>query len=145
MMLTRFTNLIRPVTLVVAIAGVLLADMLAGCSRFGETGATAGIRQTKFPGQYTAGGETSGRIMARSAGAAKTARLTDSATRSSQESTRGQAPSGSVAGTPGIPEGSGGTTSGAEMGGTTPGAAATKVAPPSGGGNPAIPAHITGK
>lgn len=91
---------------------------LAGCDR--GTSASDGVRQTHFPGAVTAGGGTSGEVMARSVASAK-----------SDEGRRGQAatPSGSVSGTPGIPEGAGGTVSGPAMGATTQGAAGTKAAP----------------
>ena len=117
----------------------LAAIALPGCKR-PDTGSAQSIRQTGFPGQLSAGGETSGRIIARTAKAA----ATDPAVAPSQapqEGTRGQSPTGSVAGTPGIPEGSGGTTSGAEMGGTTPSAAATRVAPAPGGATPTVPSQ----
>lgn len=129
----------------VVIASILLTGLLGGCNRSSTGDATAGIRQTNFPGQFTAGGETSGRIMARNASTAKTSPTTDSATQSPQEGSRGQSPSGNVAGTPGIPEGAGGTTSGTSLGGTSVGAAATKAAPSPGNGTPAIPDHALQK
>ena len=70
---------------------------LAGCDR-GHTNPKDGIIQTKFPGQVTAGGLTSGQIMARS---------------SKPETNAAYA-----GGTPGIAGGSGGNTGGAAMGGT---------------------------
>ena len=122
---------------------VLAALTLPGCDR-SNTATAQGIRQTGFPGQVSAGGETGGRIIAR---AAKTAPSTPAvvATQAPQEGTRGQSPTGSVAGTPSIPEGSGGTTSGAEMGGTTPSAAATRQAPAPGGGAPTVPSQESRK
>lgn len=77
--------------------GALACAMLAGCDR-GYTSATAGIEQTKFPGQVTAGGLTSGQIMARSAKPETNAAYSG--------------------GTPGIAGGSGGNTAGAALGGT---------------------------
>ena len=71
--------------------------MLAGCDR-GHADAQEGVIQTKFPGQVTAGGLTSGQVMARS---------------SKPETNAAYA-----GGTPGIAGGSGGTTGGAALGGT---------------------------
>lgn len=81
---------------------------LGGCQRGQEPAAEAksGIVQTKFPGDFTSGGATSGQVMSQSASAAG---------------------SGNPSGTPGIPQGSGGNTGGAAMGGTTGG-----TAPPGG-------------
>ena len=101
-----------------AALGCALLLGLAGCGR-GPSSAADGVRQTHFPGAVTAGGGTSGEVMARAVAGAK-----------SGEGGRGQAaPGGSVSGTPGIPEGAGGTTSGPAMGATTQGAAGTKAAP----------------
>lgn len=73
--------------------------LLAACERDGaQTVSDAGIRQTAFPGQVTAGGGTSGAVMAR------TARPETDATY--------------AGGTPGIAGGSGGTTGGAATAGT---------------------------
>ena len=113
---------------------MLLVALLAGCDRGG--GGDGDVRQTKFPGQVTSGGLTSGEVMAQSA--QKQAPAAQGAN-AGQEALRGQAPAGSVAGTPSIPEGAGGTASGAQMGGTTPGAAASQAAPPPGGDSPALP------
>ena len=129
-----------------ALAGIgsawLVAMALAGCGRADVTAANHGIRQTGFPGQITAGGDTSGRVLARNAPAAPAAPApAASSSQAPQETARGQSTTGSVAGTPSIGEGSGGTTSGAEMGGTTPGAAATKSAPGPGGAAPSVPAQ----
>lgn len=87
-----------------ALSGLL---MLGAC---GERAATSRSEagQTGFPGQLAAGSKTSGEIMERS-----------------REATKSQMPSG----TPGIPEGAGGTTSGPAMGGTSPGAAVAGDAP----------------
>lgn len=70
---------------------------LTGCSR-GQADAKDGVIQTKFPGQVSSGGMTSGQIMARS---------------SKPETNAAYA-----GGTPGIAGGSGGNTGGAAMGGT---------------------------
>ena len=87
-----------------ALAAVLLA---AGCTeRHGISPGT--VAQTKFPGQLAAGGAASGEIMQR----------TKQASSSSMPS-----------GTPGIPEGAGGNTSGPAMGGTSPNAAVAGNAP----------------
>ena len=91
------TGMSRP-----AIAGAVSAlaalAVLAGCDR-GPTGAAHGVVQTKYPGQVSAGGATSGQIMARSA--------------------RPETDATYAGGTPGIAGGSGGNTSGAETGGRT--------------------------
>ena len=80
------------------VLGVLAACLgMAGCDR-GHTNPKDGVIQTKFPGQVTAGGLTSGQVMARS---------------SKPETNAAYA-----GGTPGIAGGSGGTTGGAAMGGT---------------------------
>ena len=70
---------------------------LAGCDR-GHTDAKDGVMQTKFPGQVTAGGLTSGQVMARTS--------------------KPQTDATYAGGTPGIAGGSGGTTGGAALGGT---------------------------
>ena len=75
-----------------------LALLTVGCSR-NTAPASDGVIQTKFPGQVTAGGGTSGEIIARSS------RPVTDATY--------------AGGTPGIAGGAGGNTSGAETGGTT--------------------------
>jgi hypothetical protein len=79
-------------------AVALLACTLAGCDR-GQAPAANRVIQTKYPGQVSSGGMTSGQIMAR------TARPETDATY--------------AGGTPGIAGGSGGNTSGAEIGGAT--------------------------
>jgi hypothetical protein len=66
------------------------------------------VRQTNFPGQLAAGGKSSGEVMQQKG-----------------EGVRSSMPSG----TPGIPQGAGGTTSGPAMGGTTPGSATAGNAP----------------
>lgn len=87
-----------------ALSGLLL---LGAC---GERAASnrSDVKQTGFPGHLAAGSKSSGEIMERS-----------------REAIKSQMPSG----TPGIPEGAGGTTSGPAMGGTSPGAAVAGDAP----------------
>jgi hypothetical protein len=70
---------------------------LAGCDR-GHTSAKEGVIQTKFPGQVTAGGGSSGQVLARSA--------------------KPETNAAYAGGTPGIAGGSGGNTGGAALGGT---------------------------
>jgi hypothetical protein len=79
--------------------GMSLLLGLAACDG-SDPGPAAG--QTKFPGQISAGGGTSGEVMARAGAMSNTP---------------------DPSGTPGIPQGSGGNTGGAAMGGTTGGAA----------------------
>ena len=74
-----------------------LAVLASGCDR-GRNPSVGGIEQTKYPGQVSAGGRTAGAIIA------STAKPVTDATY--------------AGGTPGIAGGSGGTTSGAETGGT---------------------------
>jgi hypothetical protein len=69
----------------------------AGCERRHEESA-GGVIQTRFPGQVTAGGGTSGQVLARNAPPTTDATY--------------------AGGTPGIAGGSGGTTGGAATGGT---------------------------
>jgi hypothetical protein len=77
-----------------ALAAAMLLGM-ASCTRHRPS--TAGVRQTGFPGQVTAGGGTSGEVLARA----------------------GRATQGKYAGgTPGIAGGSGGNTGGVATGGT---------------------------
>lgn len=146
--------------LIVCTSGLSVACNQSG-SGAGAHVASNGVRQTKFPGQITAGGTSSGEVMtnARSAPVSKDSaggqgipRASGDTTGSvnmgsaqggdkSQEGLRGQAPAGGgVRGTPGIPEGSGGTPSGAEMGGTTSGAAATQIGPAPNTALPSVPA-----
>jgi hypothetical protein len=87
-----------------ALSSVLLGS-ITGCTNRPDASSDTGVRQTHFPGEVTAGGGTSGEVMERS---------------------KKVASSGAPSGTPGIPEGSEGNTSGAALGGTTSGAAATK-------------------
>ncbi|WP_019142655.1 hypothetical protein [Noviherbaspirillum massiliense] len=93
-----------------ALAGctICLLAALAGCSK--DEGGSPGSKsaQTHFPGMVTAGGGTSGEVMAQA------------------KQTTVQ---GNPSGTPGIPEGAQGNPSGAAMGGTTQGAAASKTEP----------------
>lgn len=133
-----------------AIPITLLLSLTACSDQESEIGA----RQTNFPGQVTAGGGTSGEVLARNGalknnpdpsgtpgipqgaggntgGAAMggTTSATGGPTGSSKEGIRGQSTTGDASGTPSIPEGAGGNPSGAAMGGTTSGAAATQIAP----------------
>lgn len=82
-----------------ALAAPLVGIMLlaSACDR-GNTPKVGGVNQTKYPGQVSAGGATSGAIIA------ATAKPVTDATY--------------AGGTPGIAGGSGGTTSGAEKAGT---------------------------
>ena len=79
-------------------AMALATFLLPACDR-GQAPAANGVIQTKYPGQVSSGGLTSGQLMAR------TARPETDATY--------------AGGTPGIAGGSGGNTSGAETGGET--------------------------
>lgn len=87
-----------PATVLRLLLSLGLALSAAACSPQQETGSAAGasIRQTQFPGQVSAGGATSGQLMSQ-AGKIKDEPETE--------------------GTPGIPQGSGGNTGGAAMGG----------------------------
>jgi hypothetical protein len=77
----------------IALAACLV--LLAGC---GDRGAVRdGVAQTRLPGHVTAGGGTSGQVIARTGAAAGT----------------------QPAGTPGIPQGAGGNPGGTALGGTT--------------------------
>lgn len=80
----------------ILIPAVVLA-LLAGCER-GRNPSVGGIEQTKYPGQVSSGGRTSGAIIA------STAKPVTDATY--------------AGGTPGIAGGSGGNTSGAATAGT---------------------------
>ena len=88
--------------------GLLLPVFLVACDREDGAASDTGARQSRFPGQVSAGGGTSGEVMARNKGVADTP---------------------DPSGTPGIPQGSGGTTSGAAMGGTTGGEPGSTDAP----------------
>jgi hypothetical protein len=97
--------MVKKAAALLAISSALLGS-IAGCAdRRDASSSDTGIRQTHFPGEVTAGGGTSGEVMERS---------------------KKVASSGAPSGTPGIPEGSGGNTGGAALGGTTSPAAATK-------------------
>lgn len=79
-----------------AVAVALSASVLAGCE--GKPGAAShGVVQTGYPGQVSAGGATSGQILARNA--------------------KPETDATYAGGTPGIAGGAGGNTSGAETGG----------------------------
>jgi len=83
------------------IAAAIACAVLAACSppeRGGASRDAAAIAKTEFPGQLTAGGGTSGEVMARA-------------------QTSGANPS--EAGTPGIPQGAEGNVGGTAPGGTT--------------------------
>lgn len=83
----------------IVVTACALAVLAAGCDRGARSTqpAAEGVRQTKFPGQVTAGGSTSGAVIA------ATQRATDASY---------------AGGTPGIAGGAGGTTGGAKLGGT---------------------------
>src|SRR5437763_6251676 len=86
----------KPSTLLIQAGGAALAVvLLAGCNRHGD----AAQLQTHFPGMVTAGGHTSGEVMAANGG----------------NKTNG----GYAGGTPGIAGGAGGNTAGAGTGGST--------------------------
>jgi hypothetical protein len=85
----------HPISPCAAVA--VLCALLTACQR-DEAPAAHGVIQTKYPGQMTAGGGSSGEVMAR------TARPETDATY--------------AGGTPGIAGGAGGNTGGAETGGT---------------------------
>jgi hypothetical protein len=92
---------------IICITALAVSLLAGGCTR--QHGSSpGGIAQTKFPGQLAAGGSGSGEIMQRT-----------------KQSSTSSMPSG----TPGIPEGAGGNTSGAGMGGTTPNAAVAHEGP----------------
>ncbi|HWP18955.1 MAG TPA: hypothetical protein VNO84_07490 [Burkholderiaceae bacterium] len=110
-----------------AIALLAVCVTMAGCSRTADDDEAA---RGAFPGQVSAGGGTSGEVLARRGASGPDA----------------PGPSG----TPGIPQGAGGNTSGAAMGGTTSGtqlggsggqshpgqtASGTDAPPPAGDGN----------
>lgn len=87
--------------LVLPLLAALAPLLLHGCGQ-DEKGPQTGIVQTGFPGQLSAGGSTSGAVMAQSSG--------------------GKTGSNMPAGTPGIPKGSEGNVGGAQS--ATAGAAA---------------------
>lgn len=128
--------MMRTTRSVSAIHALTLAALLAACDTRDAATAGNGVTQTTFPGQVTAGGNTSGEVLARG-GVPHQAGSAAGTSHSGQEGVRGQSPGGTGAsGTPSIPEGAGGTPSGASMGGTTPGAAASQTAPAPGGASP---------
>jgi hypothetical protein len=92
-----------------ALVALALSGSLSGCKQHGDT---AQIK-TKFPGMVTAGGGTSGQVMAANAKPATDATY--------------------AGGTPGIAGGAGGNTSGAGIGGST---TETGKGPSSGVSNP---------
>lgn len=86
------------------VAVVAAVAVLAGCGRgASEPPAGSALRQTELPGQITAGGHTSGTVIA----STPRTPVKDMGTASRE------------GGTPGIPQGAGGNTSGTKMGGTT--------------------------
>jgi hypothetical protein len=87
----------KPSCLMLQVGACALLLALAGCDR-GRENAAAGVIQTKFPGEVTAGGLTSGEVMART----------------SKPTTDGTY----AGGTPGIAGGAGGNTGGAATGGS---------------------------
>lgn len=87
----------KATTILIHGALAALAVLAGGCDR-GRNPSVGGIEQTKYPGQVTAGGRTSGVIIA------STAKPVTDATY--------------AGGTPGHAGGSGGTSSGAETAGT---------------------------
>lgn len=99
-------------------SAALAALLLTACDR-GQAPAANGVIQTRYPGQVSSGGMSSGQVMA------ATARPETDATY--------------AGGTPGIAGGSGGNTSGAETGGTvreTGQGPTSGVTQPSGAGRP---------
>ncbi|WP_298234937.1 hypothetical protein [uncultured Azohydromonas sp.] len=96
---------------VLLVPAVLLAALLgAGCDRGPKV--EDGVVQTRFPGQVSAGGGTSGEVIAQSGG-------------------KQAAP---PAGTPGIPQGSEGNVGGAALGGAMPKDGASAAGVPQGEG-----------
>lgn len=79
-------------------AGILLVALVVAACDGRQPTAPNGVIQTRSPGEVAAGGGTSGQVMQRSGGPKPDAEA--------------------HGGTPGIPEGSGGNTSGADLGGT---------------------------
>jgi hypothetical protein len=84
----------KALTFLVRGAALVLVLSAAGCKQHGDNA----MRETKFPGMVTAGGGTSGQVMAAHGGPKTDATY--------------------AGGTPGIAGGSGGNTSGAATGGT---------------------------
>jgi len=96
--------------------GIAAAALLAGCKPHGDNAQ----RQTRFPGMVSAGGGTSGQVMAAHGGPKTDATY--------------------AGGTPGIAGGAGGNTSGAGTGGTT---TETGQGPSSGVSNPGAASGTT--
>jgi hypothetical protein len=115
-------------------SALILLTAVSACDNATDDG-MPDARQTDFPGQITAGGGTSGEVMTK-VGVLQPRKDANSSpilvvippevvaapTAPTIAGTSGPKPSG----TPGIPEGAGGTTSGPAMGGTTPAAAGTQ-------------------
>lgn len=87
----------RPQSSGAALAALVALWGAAGCGPR-EPGRENGVQQTQFPGQVSAGGGTSGEVIARVGGK----------------------PAAGPAGTPGIPQGAEGNTGGTAPGGTMP-------------------------
>lgn len=87
----------HPMSTSAVVAASVCCALLGACRR-AEAPATHGVVQTKYPGQMTAGGGSSGEVMARTA--------------------RPETDASYAGGTPGIAGGAGGNTGGAETGGT---------------------------
>lgn len=141
----------RHVVLYLMAAGLLVG--VAACDE--RSRSAAGATQTGFPGQITAGGGTSGEVMARTAQTAQAkdgsyaggtpgiaggsggntggAATGGSVQESGQGPSEGVVPGAQTGGTPGIPAGKGGNTGGAATSGSIPGAG---EAPPQGAGSP---------
>ena len=104
---------------------------LSGCDK-----ETPEASQTDFPGQLTAGGGTSGEVMAKigileakvdpASSPVLVVAVPPAVVAAPSAPTVAGTEGPKPAGTPGIPEGAGGTTSGPAMGGTTPAAAGTQ-------------------
>ncbi|MBD8530064.1 MULTISPECIES: hypothetical protein [unclassified Massilia] len=107
----------KATTLAMSLIAASASLALAGCDR-GHTDAKDGVIQTRFPGQVTSGGLTSGQVIARS-----------------PKPTTNAAYAG---GTPGIAGGAGGNTGGAALGGAV---AETGQGPTSGASIPASAAQ----
>ncbi len=95
------------------ITALACALLLSACSD--QRAQSSAVRQTGFPGQVSAGGTSSGEVMSRA------------------PNTVAQMP----AGTPGIPQGSGGTTGGAALGATVQ----SQATPDQQGGPPPAPSR----
>lgn len=116
------------------VSALVLLAAASGCDNASQND-MPDARQTEAPGHVTSGGGTSGEVMTK-VGVLQPRKDAHSSpilvaippevvaapTAPAAAGTSGPKPSG----TPGIPEGAGGTTSGPEMGGTTPAAAGTQ-------------------